>query len=201
MKILVIDCCIRGEKSGTRRLLEGCLEDIAVNAGVTSGENVEIERLNLMDEDLQPFTAEMVDRRIELVKASRFDDSMFRYARQFASADEIIIAAPYWDWSFPALLKIYLENVSVSEITFTYRGPEPTGLCKAKRIRYLSTCGGFTGGNHEGVNYIRRIGGAFGINQVLEYTVEGLDMNPAERERVLQEGIARVKKMLETERS
>ena len=39
---------------------------------------------------------------------------MFRYARQFAEAEEIVIAAPFWDLSFHAKLKIYLGQITIS---------------------------------------------------------------------------------------
>lgn len=229
MAILVVDCCIRKEKSATRKLLEsylaarfgaGCAvdapddgvllhgKDCAVRAecaaagaaGVgellgaesrNDGKPV-IERVYLTEENLLPLTADDVERRQMLLDAGKTDDPMFRFAKQFSAADEILIAAPYWDWSFPSLLKVYMEHVSVSGITFVYRGPSPTGLCKAKRIRYFSTCGGFTEGPHEGVAYIRRIGKAFGINEVLEYTIEGLDIEPDKRNIVLATGIEKL---------
>ena len=64
-------------------------------------------------------------------------------AKQFAAADEIIIAAPFWDLSFPAALKQYFEQINVREITFFY-APEgiPTGLCRAERLTYITTAGG-----------------------------------------------------------
>ena len=42
---------------------------------------------------------------------------MFDYANAMAQADMIVIAAPYWDMSFPASLKIFLEAASVVGIT------------------------------------------------------------------------------------
>jgi len=36
-----------------------------------------------------------------LIAAGSFDDPMFALARQFAAADEVVIAAPLWDLSFP----------------------------------------------------------------------------------------------------
>ena len=48
-KILVIDCCIREEKSATRKLYEKFLSTLKTS-------DVEIEKLYLMQEDLVPFT-------------------------------------------------------------------------------------------------------------------------------------------------
>ena len=35
-------------------------------------------------------------------------------------ADTIVIAAPFWDFSFPAALKIYIENIYVTGIVSRY---------------------------------------------------------------------------------
>ena len=45
---------------------------------------------------------------------------MFDLAKQLISADHVVIGAPYWDLSFPARLKIYLERCSVDKLTFLY---------------------------------------------------------------------------------
>ena len=101
--------------------------------------------------------------RDELIKRDRlskegFNDRMFDLAKQFKDADEILIAAPFWDLSFPALLKNYIERVSVAGLTFKYTLTGSVGLCKAKRILYFSTCGGFTNGRHLGYEYIKAVG-------------------------------------------
>ena len=53
MKILVVDACVRGEVSRTRKLYEKLIEDQVHKA--------EIEILKLADQDLKPLTAEQVD--------------------------------------------------------------------------------------------------------------------------------------------
>ena len=59
------------------------------------------------------------------MKAGALDDPLLDYARQFARADQILIAAPCWDLSFPAVLRAYLERFlrSAGE-----GGVEPAGL-------------------------------------------------------------------------
>ena len=54
---------------------------------------------------------ETLKKRTALIESGDYSDRMFDYAKQFASADTIVIAAPYWDLSFPALLKTYFENI------------------------------------------------------------------------------------------
>ena len=47
-----------------------------------------------------------------------FNDHIFDYAKDFAKADTIVIAAPFWDLSFPASLKCYIEAINILGITF-----------------------------------------------------------------------------------
>ena len=41
---------------------------------------------------------------------------MFDYANAVAQADMLVIAAPYWDMSFPSSLKIFFEAASVEAV-------------------------------------------------------------------------------------
>ena len=45
---------------------------------------------------------------------------MLRHARQFRDADIVVIAAPYYDLSFPSALKNYLEAICCVGLTFYY---------------------------------------------------------------------------------
>ena len=56
-------------------------------------------------------------------------------ARDIAAADRILIAAPFWDMSFPAVLKAFFEQVSLFGITFEDNGNKCVGLCKCKKVR------------------------------------------------------------------
>ena len=131
MSILFINACVRKD-SRTLVLAKNVMKDI-------KGEIIE---LNLNLENIEPLNTELLEKRDSLIKDGKLDDPMFRYARQFAQADEIVIATPFWDLSFPAKLKIYLEQITVSGITFKYMGGRPKGLCKAKKLTYVTTSGG-----------------------------------------------------------
>lgn len=179
MTKLFIDCCVRGEKSATRRYAEAWMRK----------NNVKPEILRLSELELRPYLASDIEKRDALLAAGRTDDEMFAFARRFREADEIIIAAPYWDLSFPSLLKVYFEKVSVCGITFVYEGTRSVGCCKAECVRYFSTCGGFTGGFHHGVEYTRALCGMFGINKVIPYTIEGMDIDWSKREDLLDKAI------------
>ena len=90
---LFINCCPRGE-SRTEKLARALLKALG-----------EYEELRLYDEPLHPLGRADIAKRDKLLAEKKYDDEMFCYARQFAAADRIVIAAPYWDLSFPAQLK------------------------------------------------------------------------------------------------
>lgn len=177
MKLLIVDCCIREEKSATRKLYESYLKSL-------NRTNWEIEKIYLMHENILPLTNDDIKLRDKLLQNSNTEHEIFKYAKQFAAADEIIIAAPYWDLSFPSLLRVYFERISVVGITFDYEGTKSIGCCKAGKIIYFSTCGGFINGEHLGVEYVKQLAKVFGINNVEKYIVEGLDIDTTKREKI-----------------
>ena len=176
-KILVIDCCIREEKSATRKLYEKFLSTLKTS-------DVEIEKLYLMQEDLKPFTNDDIVLRDNLLKSGSLEHEIFKYAKQFAAADEILVAAPYWDLSFPSMLRVYFEKVSVVGITFGYEGAKSVGYCKADKVLYFSTCGGFIRGVHLGIEYVKQLAEMFGINNFEKVVVGGLDIDSGIRENI-----------------
>ncbi|MBO6061718.1 MAG: NAD(P)H-dependent oxidoreductase, partial [Clostridia bacterium] len=103
----------------------------------------EVEEIKLAELSFGPTDEAYLDLRDRLIAANDFSDPIFAPAKQFASAERIVIAAPYWDLSFPAALKQYLEKVNVPGVTFYYT-PEgfPRGLCRAKELVYVTTAGG-----------------------------------------------------------
>ncbi len=113
--LLFINACVRGERSRTLRLARRFLDAYQARHPDTV-----ITERNLCAERLQPQYPEVLEERDELWNAGRLDQPMFDPARQFAAADRIVIAAPFWDLCFPAILKIYLERISVTDITFGY---------------------------------------------------------------------------------
>ena len=153
-----------------------------------------LEKLNGCVEEVKLYQMPMdaLDRnglkiREEAVRKRDFSDLIFDLAKQFSAADAIVIAAPFWDLMFPAVLKTYLENITVPGITFCYsdRG-EPESLCRAKSLHYVTTAGGFIGQNDFGFAYVKALAQTlFGITQIHRYAAEGLDIFGADAEQIL----------------
>lgn len=182
-KILFINACAR-ENSRTMELAECVLEKL-------SGK---IEELELYAEELYPLDLKGMEVRTKASQTKDFSDSIFRFAKQFASAETIVIAAPYWDLMFPAVLKTYLENVSVSGITFDYSADGiPSGLCKAKKLYYVTTAGGYIGENDFGFTYIKALAEKlFGIPDTKCFSAEGLDISADHAREAVQKAIKEI---------
>lgn len=109
--LLVIDCCLRGDDSATRAYYQAYLRF----TGEQDIQIVELDKLGLM-----PLDGKALRERDSLIRAQDFGREQFLLARQFREADELLVAAPFWDLSFPSLLKVYLEQVTVNGLTFGY---------------------------------------------------------------------------------
>ena len=145
----------------------------------------DITELDLQKENIQALNADTLTYRDTCIHYGKFNDSTLSYAKQFSKADAVVIAAPFWDLSFPSSLKNYIEAITVSGITFTYENNIPKGLCNAKKLYFVSTCGGpFT--PDFGYNYIKTMAqGFYGIDEVSCFTAEFLDVIGADVEGIL----------------
>ena len=173
--ILFINGCVR-EHSRTLELAQAVL----------ARETDRIEEVTLYPSGPEGLDAGKLSLRDELLASGEYDHPMFRLARQFAAADTIVIAAPDWDLAFPAKVRAYLEEVTVSGVTFRYgENGIPQGLCKAKRLVYVTTAGGPIFQNY-GYKYVKALAqGFYGIPEVTMVKAEGLDVWGADPEAIM----------------
>ena len=182
-KLLFIDACVNRGISRTEQLAQALLKEMNQNG------EYEIETLNLEDEDLKLFTGKESALRESLTRAGNFEGPLFTYAKQFAAADRIVVAAPYWDFSFPARMKCYLEQICVTGLTFTFSSKGiPGGLCHADSLHYVATSGGSIGELNLGYEYLEKLCKVYyGINETVCYTAEGLDIEGNSVEEIMKE--------------
>lgn len=185
MTTLFVNACMRGEASRTLALCHEYLEGIE-----------DVVEVDLAKLDLKPFDAAMVAYRSEKQLAEEWDDPIFALSRQFAEADDIVVGAPYWDLSFPAALKMYLEHVSVCECTFHYtEDARCEGICKARTLTYITTSGGSVEGANFGYEYLCGIAKMFGIPETRFVAAEGLDIVGIDVEAQLDKARAQLAKL------
>ena len=175
--LLLIDACPRTD-SRTRHLAQYLIQRLGEPAVI----------LDLPQIALSPLDESRLLWRTGCCTVGDFSDTYFDLARQFAAADTLVVAAPYWDLSFPALLKQYLESVCVTGLTFRY-SPEglPIGLCRAKRLWYVTTAGGPMTPDF-GFGYVKALAqGLFGIPDCRLISAENLDILGNDPEAILRE--------------
>ena len=146
-----------------------------------------VEELTIFEENLLPLNGKTLALRDKMTANQNFDHPIFKYAKQFATADTIVLAAPFWDLSFPSAVKIWLEYVMAKEITFRYTEEGfPFGLCKAKKLFYVSTAGGPVLPAHMGFSYVDGLAKSyFGIPETVLFSAENLDVVGADTAAIL----------------
>ncbi len=180
MKVLFVDACVRKD-SRTRTLCQAYMD------ACWGGQGTEIKKRELAQEPLVPLNRERLEQRDRDIAAGRFSLEKYRYAREFAEAEEILVGAPYWDCSFPALLKLYLEQVCVNGIVFSYGEdgrPVKTNACR--KLVYITTAGGYLGENSSLESYWKELCGLFCIPQLQIYKGEGLDIQGNDPQNILE---------------
>ena len=181
-KLLFINACVRGpEISRTYRLCRVFLDEYAaIRPGIAP------EEVDLTKELLPCYDGAAVNRREKMIDDSKTDDAIFRYANQFALADKIVVGAPYWDLSFPAVLKAYVENICVRNVTFCNTPTGVAGLCRAEKLVYITTVGGYAGKFDLGTEYFKGICDMLGIKQFESICAEGLDIETNDPLRIME---------------
>ena len=182
-QILLINACVR-PGSRTLELTETLLQKL----------KGDVQTMKLYETQLPALDLNNIEKRNQAAQNNDFSDTIFDAAKQFAAADIIVVAAPYWDLMFPAVLKIYLENITVSGITFKYSSQGvPQSLCKAKALYYVTTSGGYIGQNDFGFSYIKALANNFfGISKVIRYAAEGLDIFGADVDKIMEQAKAEI---------
>lgn len=56
---------------------------------------------------------------------------------QFVSADKYVFVSPLWNFSFPPVLKAYIDSVAVAGKTFKYTEQGPVGLLTDKKALHI----------------------------------------------------------------
>ena len=179
-KILFVNACVR-KNSRTRWLAEQVIRQL-------EGTVAEVNPAAATE----PITTEeFISNRTRASEKGDFSDPAYAPACQFAEADIIVVAAPYWDLSFPAILKAYFEQINVLGVTFEYtEDGSARGLCRAKKLIYITTAGGPIISDEYGFGYVKALAqGFYGIRDVCQVKAEGLDIIGADVEGILNRAL------------
>ncbi|WP_346917293.1 FMN-dependent NADH-azoreductase [Clostridium sp.] len=186
-KVLYIKANIKKEgESRTFKVSDSFIEEYKSN-----NPSDEIITLDLYKENIDFLRPEDLGEIFGAKTEESRNNPILKYAYQFAEADKYVIAAPMWNLSIPAILKAYIDYISVTGITFKYTAEGPVGLLKDKKAVHIVSRGGEYGDApyEMGDRYLRTILGFFGIQDMKTIAVESLDVIGADVEGKVEEGI------------
>lgn len=186
-KVLYIKANIKNEgESRTFKVADSFVEEYKKN-----NPEDEIILLDLYKEDIDFLRQEDLGKIFGPKDEESKNNPILKYAYQFAEADKYIIAAPMWNLSIPAILKAYIDYISVTGITFKYTAQGPVGLLNDKKAVHIVARGGeYENAPYEmGDRYLRTILGFFGITDVETIAIENVDIIGANVEEKVEEGI------------
>ncbi|KNY26367.1 FMN-dependent NADH-azoreductase [Pseudobacteroides cellulosolvens] len=176
------------------------ISDKFIEAYKQSHPNDEITTLDLYKENIKFLT----ESDINIVFGPKTEESrkhpVLKYAYQFAETDKYIIAEPLWNLSIPAILKAYIDYITVTGITFKYTEKGAVGLLHGKKAVNIVARGGDYSSEpfnmyEMGDRYLRTIFGFFGITDFTTISAEALDIVGQDVEAIVGNTIAKAQEL------
>lgn len=184
-KIFYVDACLR-EGSNTKKIADALILKLS--------ERYDIETVRLSEYSFPIVKNDILNDRANGI----VPEDYVLMARKLADADRLVIAAPFWDMSFPSALKVFLENMSLFNITFASNEKECYGLCKAEKVLYVTTRGmNINTGDEleQATPYIKALGKLWGLGELHVIAAYNMDYSTENQkdEKVkiaIQEGLS-----------
>ncbi|RAP76148.1 FMN-dependent NADH-azoreductase [Paenibacillus montanisoli] len=118
---------------------------------------------------------------------------------QFVEADKYVFATPMWNFSYPPIMKAYIDAICVAGKTFKYTAQGPVGLLPNKSAIHIQARGGVysEGPAAEmecGHRHLTAIMSFFGITDFKGIFVEGMNAMPDQAESIKAKAIEEAQK-------
>ena len=183
-KIFYVDACLR-TGSNTKKIADAIIAKLA--------ERYEIETVRLSENTFPVVNNDILNDRANGIVPEEYVEM----AKKLAAADRLVIAAPFWDMSFPSALKVFLENMSLFNVTFGSNEKECYGLCKAEKVLYITTRGmNINTGDalEQATPYIKAIGKLWGLGELHVISAQNMDYSTDEQktekvDNAIEEGL------------
>lgn len=128
-KIIYVNAIIRKDESRTKRLADGIISSIK--------DEVELKEINLNELPLNPYNEVTYEDKVN----NGTEELFYNLSKEIAECDGLIIASPFWDMSFPSLLKSFLEKISLFDVMFVSDDKRCIGIAKCPFMYYIVTRG------------------------------------------------------------
>lgn len=180
-KLLYIDACIRNGESRTKRIATPIIEALK--------ERYDVDTLTLNELPLEVVQEELITKR----NAGDIDPVVMFWAEMVRDADRIVIAAPFWDMSIPAALKVFLVLCSIFDVTFKSDEKTCYGNCKAEKMLFITTRGmDIATGDvlEQATSYLKALSWLWGIGPLQVVAAQNMDYVSAEEiEKKINEAV------------
>lgn len=122
---------------------------------------------------------------------------------QYVAADKYVYVSPMWNFSFPPILKAYVDAISVVGKTFKYTENGPVGLLSDRKAMHIQASGGVyskgsAAGFESGHSYLKKIMQFHGVPSFEGIFVEGMAAMPEKAQSIKEEAIARAREAAQT---
>ncbi|MFS0868942.1 FMN-dependent NADH-azoreductase [Paenibacillus xylanilyticus] len=132
----------------------------------------------------------------EQSKVSRLNE----LSDQFASADKYVFVTPMWNFSFPPIMKAYIDSICVAGKTFRYTEQGPIGLLSNKKALHIQARGGIysegpAAQTESGHRYLSVIMSFLGVPKLEGIFVEGHNQFKERAVQIKQDAIEQARKV------
>ena len=169
--VLNIQASARHDGSVTRQLSDKILTEIAADQTITRDLAT---GLPLLDAAWLAANFTLADDRTDVQRETlALSDSLITEIKQ---ADTIVIGSPVYNFSVPAVLKAWIDQIARVGVTFKYTPDGPVGLLSGKRAIIVIASGGTPIGSDidYASGYLKHIMGFIGITDVTIIAVDAL---------------------------
>lgn len=169
--VLNIQASARHDGSVTRQLSDKILTEIAADQTITRDLAT---GLPLLDAAWLAANFTLADDRTDVQRETlALSDSLITEIKQ---ADTIVIGSPVYNFSVPAVLKAWVDQIARVGVTFKYTPNGPVGLLSGKRAIIVIASGGTPVGSDidYASGYLKHIMGFIGITDVTIIAADAL---------------------------
>ncbi|PFD95513.1 FMN-dependent NADH-azoreductase [Bacillus cereus] len=118
----------------------------------------------------------------------------------FMNAGRYVFVTPMWNFSYPPVVKAYLDNLSIAGKTFKYTENGPVGLLEDKKALHIQATGGiYSEGAYAvmdfGRQHLNAVLGFMGVSDTEYLAVEGMNANPEKAQEIKEAAIANAREV------
>ncbi|WP_372871250.1 FMN-dependent NADH-azoreductase [Shewanella sp.] len=185
-KVLVLKSSILGDFSQSGRLVDEWVASQRAHGVLVTVRDLAAEPLPMLDGEIAMGLRggdSLSARQSEALALSN------QLIDELKSHEQLLIAAPMYNFSIPTQLKNWIDLVARAGITFSYTEQGPVGLITGKKALVVATRGGMhrDAASDHVVPYLKTVLGFIGITDVETVYAEALSMGPEAAENGLSE--------------